>query len=204
MSATLRIVWSLVAAGGLSGVVWAFLAPPERMLVVAEDRGVVLTTESLHQFDSIAIFAGIGLVVGVLSAVAAWGVRRARGPAVLAALVCGSGIGATLAALVGMGVARLRYPKPDAPVIGDILSAAPGLVTPLVLILQPLAAALIYLLLVSLSPHDDLGVGDPDHEVALDDRVRVEGANTVNTVTPVCAVGAEEMNGVVDDESSKR
>ncbi|WP_231569473.1 DUF2567 domain-containing protein [Prescottella defluvii] len=158
--AALRIVGWLAVLGAAAGAVWAFLAPPVRMLVVAEDRGVVLTTESLHSFDAIAIFAGIGLVLGVLSAVAVWGMRRSRGPAALAALVVGSGVGAGVAALVGMGVARLRFPDVESPAVGDIVAAAPGLVTPTVLILQPLAAALIYLLLVSLSPDDDLGISD--------------------------------------------
>ncbi|WP_430335634.1 DUF2567 domain-containing protein [Rhodococcus sp. ACT016] len=147
-----------------AGAVWAFLAPAERLLVVAEDRGVVLTAESLHRFDAVAIFVGIGLVLGVLSAVVVWGMRRSRGPGAVAALMAGSALGAGVAALVGMGVARLRFPAPDNPAVGTIISEAPGLSTPMVLVVQPFAAALVYLLLVSLSPHDDLGVGDEESE----------------------------------------
>lgn len=149
--------------GALAGVVWAFLAPAVRLLVVAEDRGVVLTGESLHRFDAAAIFVGIGLVLGVLVAVVAWGIRRVRGPAAVAALVVGSVLGAVIAALVGRGVADLRFPHVDGPAVGTIVADAPGLSTPMVLVAQPLAAALTYLLLVSLSPHDDLGVGDLEH-----------------------------------------
>lgn len=142
------------------GLIWALLAPAVHMLVVAEDRGVVLTTESLHRFDALAIFVGITIVVGVLSAVVVWGMRRFRGPGQMAALVGGSAIGAGVATLVGMGVARLRYPDVVGPAVDSVIAEAPGLSTPLVLIAQPLAAALVYLLLVSLSPDDDLGVGD--------------------------------------------
>jgi hypothetical protein len=63
-----------------------------------------------------------------------------------------------------MGVARLRFPAVGSPTVGSIIAAAPGLSTPMVLIVQPLAAALVYLLLVSLSPHDDLGLGDEKEE----------------------------------------
>ncbi len=134
------------------------------MLVIAEDRGVVLTTESLHRFDAVAIFLGVVLVLGVLSAVVVWGMRRSRGPGAVTALVLGSTLSAGVAALVGMGVARLRFPAVESPAIGSIIAAAPGLSTPMVLIVQPLAAALVYLLLVSLSPHDDLGFGDEKDE----------------------------------------
>lgn len=154
----------LAILGIPAGAVWAFLAPAVRMLVVTEDRGVVLTTESLHRFDAVAIFVGIGLVLGVLSAVVVWGMRRSRGPGAVAALVLGSTLGAGVAALVGMGIARLRFPAVDSPTVGSIIAAAPGLSTPMVLIVQPLAAALVYLLLVSLSPHDDLGVDGGEDE----------------------------------------
>lgn len=151
----------LTVLGGLAGVVWAFLAPAVRLLVVAEDRGVVLTGESLHRFDAVAIFVGIGVVLGVLSAVVVWGMRRVRGPGAVAALVIGSGLGAGVAALAGLGVAHLRFPRAEGPAVGTIVADAPVLSTPMVLVAQPLAAALVYLLLAALSPYDDL-VGEHD------------------------------------------
>lgn len=147
-----------------AGALWALLAPAVHMLVVAEDRGVVLTTESLHRFDALAIFVGVTLVAGVLSAVVVWGMRRLRGPATAAALVLGSVFGAGVAALVGMGLARLRFPKVEGAAVDSVVAAAPGLSTPLVLIVQPFAAAFVYLLLVALSPDDDLGVGEGERE----------------------------------------
>ena len=142
------------------------------MLVVAEGRGVVLTTESLHQFDAVAIFVGIGVVLGVLSAVVVWGMHRSRGPAAVAALALGSGLGAAVAALVGVGVARLRFPRAEDPAVGAIVAEAPGLPTAMVLIAQPLLAAFVYLLLASLSPDDDLGVGaGPERELPASESV---------------------------------
>lgn len=147
-----------------AGAIWALLAPAVHLLVVAEDRGIVLTTESLHRFDALAIFVGVTLVVGVLSAVALWAMRRLRGPAAAAALSLGSVLGAGVAALVGMGLARLRFPAPEGAAVDSVVASAPGLSTPLVLIVQPFAAALVYLLLVALSPDDDLGVDEGERE----------------------------------------
>lgn len=158
--ATLQIAAASILVGCLAGIVWAFLAPAVRMLVVDEDRGVVLTGESLHRFDAVAIVVGIGLVLGVLSAVVVWGMRRFRGPGAVAALLLGSALCAGATAVVGVSVARVRVPDVDSPAVGTIVAVAPGLSTPMVLVAQPLAAALVYLLLVALSPHDDLGVGD--------------------------------------------
>lgn len=172
----LRIVVVSSLLGVPAGLIWALLAPAVHMLVVAEDRGVVLTTENLHRFDALAIFAGTTIVVGVLSAVVVWGMRDSRGPGAMAALVCGSVAGSGVAALVGMGVARLRYPEVTGPAVDSVIAAAPGVSTPLVLIVQPLAAALVYLLLVSLSPDDDLGAGHTAEMSAVTDPERADVA----------------------------
>ncbi len=160
----------LTAAGALAGIVWALLVPSVRMLVVDEDQGVVLTGESQHHFVAAALFCGIGLVVGVLSAVVVWGVRRVRGPAAVATSVAGSLAAAGAAALTGSAVTALRFPVADAPAVGSIVALAPGIGTPMVLIVQPMAAALTYLLLAGTSPHDDLdvdGVTEPDEAPAM-------------------------------------
>ncbi|WP_081264006.1 DUF2567 domain-containing protein, partial [Prescottella equi] len=134
-----------------AGLIWALLAPAVHMLVVAEDRGVVLTTENLHRFDALAIFVGTTIVVGVLSAVVVWGMRRSRGPGAMAALVCGSVAGSGVAALVGVGGARLRYPEVTAPAVGSGVPAAPRAAPPLGLLVPPRAAA----------PGELLGRGPP-------------------------------------------
>ncbi len=144
----------------LLGVVWAFLAPAEHLLVVSEDRGVALTGESLHQFDASAVFIWIALIAGILSAVAAWLARRSRGPYTLGGLIAGSAVGTVLMALAGSGVAKLRFPMVDDPAVGDIVARAPGIGTVLVLLFQPLTACVVTLVLAVLNPYDDLGVGD--------------------------------------------
>lgn len=149
-----------MAVSVLAGVVWGMLAPPEKLLVVAPDRGVSLTGESLHRFDAIGMFVCAGLVVGILTAVAAWTLRRSRGPVALGAVLAGSAVGAGVMALAGLGVAALRYPHPGANTTGTIVAVAPGVGTLLVLIFQPLVAVVVTLVLAALNPYDDLGVGD--------------------------------------------
>jgi hypothetical protein len=141
----------------LVGVVWAFLAPAEHLLVVSEGRGVALTGESLHQFDASAVFIWLALIVGVLSA---WLARLSRGPYALGGLIVGSAAGAGLMALVGSGVTKLRFPTADNPAVGEIIARAPNIGTLLVLLFQPLAACVVTLVLAVLNPYDDLGVGD--------------------------------------------
>lgn len=148
------------------GVLWGILAPPERLLVVAPDRGVALTGESLHRFDAIGMFVCAGLVVGILTAVAAWTLRRSRGPVTFGAVLAGSAVGAGVMALAGLGVAALRFPHPAATATGTIVAVAPGIGTLLALIFQPLAASVVTLVLAALNPYDDLGVSDHPTELA--------------------------------------
>lgn len=162
-----KIAAGTAAVSALVGAVWAFLAPPERLLVVSEGRGAPLTGESLHQFDAVAIFLWLALIVGILSAVLAWLARSSRGLYAFVGLFVGSVVGAGLMALAGAGVARLRFPAFDNPAVGEIVARAPAIGTLLVLLFQPLAACAVTLVLAVLNPYDDLGVGDqPERDPA--------------------------------------
>ncbi|ROZ48607.1 DUF2567 domain-containing protein [Rhodococcus sp. WS3] len=172
----LLIGCSTAAVSALVGVLWAFLAPAEHLLVVAEGRGIALTGESLHQFDAVAIFFLLALILGVLTGVAAWLARLSRGPYALGGLIIGSVLGTALMAAVGAGIAKLRFPSVDNPAVGEIIARAPGIGTMLVLIVQPLAACITTLVLVALSPYDDLGVADHADEADVEADVLSEPA----------------------------
>ncbi|MBD0322066.1 MAG: DUF2567 domain-containing protein [Aldersonia sp.] len=152
-----RVVLAGVGLGVLGGIGWAFLAPTQQVLVVAADRGAPLTGESMHEFDSVAIFACISAIVGLLLAVGAWRMTRARGPILFAGILLGSAVGAATMAVVGEGVARLRHPRVDAPQVHDVVALAPGIGTMLVLIVAPLLASSSVLVMATLNSHDDLG-----------------------------------------------
>ncbi len=147
------------AASVLGGVVWAFLAPAEQLLVVEPDRGAALTGESMHRFDAVAIFILIGAVTAVLATAAAWRWRSARGPMLLAGVFAGAVAGAWLMRIVGEAVAEQLHTRPAHPAVHTIVELAPTVEGWSALIVQPLLAAFVVLVLVSLSTSDDLGSG---------------------------------------------
>ncbi|MEV6773102.1 DUF2567 domain-containing protein [Nocardia sp. NPDC051030] len=154
------VVFAAVAvSSALAGVVWAFLAPAEQLLVVDPDRGSALTGESAHRFDAVAMYVLIGFVVAVLTVAAAWRWRRARGPVLLAGLLLGSGAGAVVMRWVGEAVAEQLHTRPAHPAIHSIVEFAPTVDGWAVLIVQPLIASLVVLILSALSTSDDLGSG---------------------------------------------
>ncbi|KAA0021032.1 DUF2567 domain-containing protein [Antrihabitans cavernicola] len=175
VKAAARVVVGCAVAGALGGVVWGLLAPAEHLLVVTENRGAALTGESAHQFDAIAIFVCIAAFLGLISAVASWQWRSMRGPLLFLGLLIGSAIGASIMAGVGEGVAKLRFPHVDSPVVDTVIAIAPGIGTLLTLIVQPLVASFVILVIASVNPLDDLGTGRPRHAPDEADGTRADG-----------------------------
>ncbi|NNH72090.1 DUF2567 domain-containing protein [Nocardia uniformis] len=153
------VLAAVVVVSAVAGVVWAYLAPTERLLVVEPDRGAVLSGESAHQFDAVAVFVLIGIVTGLLTAAAAWRWRRVRGPILLAGLLLGSLVGAFTMSLVGEAAAELLYPRPHQPPVDSIVELAPTMRAWPAFIAQPLTAAVVMVVLIALSVADDLGSG---------------------------------------------
>ncbi|GGG11937.1 hypothetical protein GCM10007304_27390 [Rhodococcoides trifolii] len=150
------VVAVVLVASALAGVVWGVLAPTEHLMVVEENRGILLTGESAHRFDALALFVCIGVGLGVVGGVGSWSTPSSRGPAMTIALTMSSLVGAVVAAGVGLGVGGLLHPRAASPAVGDVISLAPGLSTPLAVLAQPLVAALVVVVLASLSRSDDL------------------------------------------------
>ena len=145
--------------GLLVGWVWSLLAPPERVLVVnSKDNPLVpLLDESAHRFDDLAVFAMLGLGVGLIIGSAVWLLRERRGPVILLGAVLGSFLGAWLAMQVGVSFAGSHYAVTGTPNIGDVLNRAPILESGWVVLAQPLTMALAYGVLAAWSGRDDLG-----------------------------------------------
>ncbi|WP_082392733.1 DUF2567 domain-containing protein [Nocardia arizonensis] len=159
VGAGLTTVAAVAVAGIVGGVIWGLLAPAEQLLVTQPGRGAALTGESVHQFDSVAIFVCIGAALGVLSAASAWRLRGVRGPILQLGVLLGAALSACVMRLVGEAVAEWHHPRPDDPPVGQIISIAPVVGTALALIVQPLIASLVMLFLAALSPREDLGTG---------------------------------------------
>ncbi|MGK8505002.1 DUF2567 domain-containing protein [Nocardia asiatica] len=150
---------AVVVVSAIAGAGWGLLAPTERLLVVEQGRGVALTGESAHQFDALALFALVGAVLGLLSALAVWRWRSARGPLLQLGLLIGSGVGAVVMAGVGEQVAAWLHPRPHDPPVGQIVALPIELGSSLALIVQPLIASFVMLFLAALSTSEDLGSG---------------------------------------------
>ena len=143
--------------GLLIGWIWSLLAPPQKMLVDSNAQLVPLANESAHRFDDLALFVVLGFGFGVIVGYAVWLLRERRGPMIMFAAVLGSALGAWLAMQVGVSFAGGHYVINGTPHVGDLLSKAPILESPWVLIAQPLTTALAYGMLSAWNNRDDLG-----------------------------------------------
>ncbi|KAA8884106.1 DUF2567 domain-containing protein [Nocardia colli] len=150
---------AVIVVSALGGIGWGLLAPTEQLFVVEPGRGAVLTGESVHQFDAVAMFVCFGAVAGVLSAVATWRWRSQRGPLLQIGLLVGSLIGAVVMARLGEQVAEWYHPRPHDPPVGQIVELPTEVGTWLALIVQPLLASLLVLFFAALNPSEDLGTG---------------------------------------------
>ncbi len=175
------IRWIVVAAviGAALGVVWALLAPPRHLGVLGDGRAAVLTGESLHRFDAVALFVLVTAAAGVVGATAVW--RAAEGTIGRATgVVASAAVGSVSAAGVGLGLAALRFPNAAATdaadAAGTVVALAPGLVTPMAVLLAPLAAAVTLVVLVAFAPDDSDDDRDDDRDDdAGDEAVATDG-----------------------------
>ncbi|OZF28206.1 hypothetical protein CH296_20990 [Rhodococcus sp. 14-2496-1d] len=156
------VVGVSVAVSALGGMLWGFLAPAQQLLVVAQDRGAALTGESLHRFDGLALFSFVSLALGLVIPIGWWLWKSERGPRLFGAIFVGALAGSVAALLVGNGIAALRFPKAADPAVGSIVTVAPSVDTPLVLIVQALMASLVILLLAAMNPNDNLHYTEPE------------------------------------------
>ncbi|KQU57483.1 hypothetical protein ASG84_17535 [Rhodococcus sp. Leaf278] len=153
-----------VALSALGGMLWGLLAPAQQLLVVSQDRGAALTGESLHRFDALAMFSLVSFALGLVLPVGWWLWKSERGPRLFAAIFVGALAGSIAAIVVGNAIAALRFPKAADPAVGSIVTVAPSIETPLVLIVQALTASLVVLLLAAMNPNDNLRYAEPEPE----------------------------------------
>lgn len=162
-SAVARIVGLAVLLGVALGLVWALLAPPAPAAVADDGRVVLVDPQSADGFDPVGLFLTLTLATGVLGGLAVWAWRSQRGPRVLIVSTLAGGVGAGVAAAVGMLVVGLRYDGPVAAAEpGSLVDGAPGLGSWAVVLAAPLGVALTQTLLVALGGSDDLGRGADD------------------------------------------
>lgn len=191
--AGLTVVVGLALAGGVVGVLWAWLAPPIHGLVALTRSGerirASLGSESDHWFTAAFLIIGMLAVLAVVAAVLLWQWRAHHGPAMVAALTVG-GVAAGAAAVgVGALAAHWRYGSIDVaavPVSEDhrvhYVVEAPAVFfghSPLQIaasVFVPAGVAvLVYLLAAAATARDDLGAWPPvENPVLLTGRIGTE------------------------------
>jgi Protein of unknown function (DUF2567) len=151
-------VLSAIALLGLpAGWLWAWLAPPQNVVVQQDASMIPVTGESYHRLDGLMLFVLIGLGAGLLTGIGVWLLRERRGPVVMLGAVLGAVVAAYLAQRTGVGTAGGRYAVSAAPQVGDAIRLAPVLETWWGLLAWPLGTALAYGCLAAWNGLDDLG-----------------------------------------------
>lgn len=145
---------ALVALTGLPlGLLWAWLAPRQVVLVLADDTTEAVAGQSEHRFDDLALFLLLGLAAGVLAGAAVWLLRERRGPVALLAVVAGAAAAGWLGLRTGVGFAPAAAAVPP----GQLTAASPELDSGWAVIAPPLGAVLAYVLAAAWNGREDLG-----------------------------------------------
>lgn len=151
-------VLSLIGLVGIPmGLIWSRIAPGERVRVFDGNQLVPLELESWHRFDDLAIYALLAFATGIVTAAIVWLLRERRGPVIMIAAVLGAALAGWLGTSMGLAFANSHYAITGTPKVGDVLTKAPQLESMWVLLVQPLATALVYGLLAGWNGRDDLG-----------------------------------------------
>lgn len=157
---------ALIVLGVVLGVVWELWSPPG-------PRGGVLTagiqadeTESFAAADGrYALLTG---VLGILAGIAAWYLRRHRGPVVAAALALGGVGGGLLTVLVGHLIRGTGSTYRCGTETGKCIDHLPLWVQMHGLwFLEAALAVLVYSIFVAFAADDDLGRPDPARDARL-------------------------------------
>ena len=152
----LAVVGALAAVGAALAPLWVHLAPRLAFRVDQPGRALPVVPEAEEYIGADGRFVVITLIVGVLAGIACWLVRRSRGPLVLFALAFGGLLGAVITWRLGMRIGT-GYQPADLQQVGKIIYQALTLRARAGLVVEPIAAVIVYLLGVGFTARNDLG-----------------------------------------------
>lgn len=156
----LATVVALAALGALLAVAWVQLAPRLAFRVDQPGRALPVVPEAEEYVAADGRFVLLTLAAGVLAGLVCWLLRSSRGPLVIAALAVGGLLGAVVTWRLGMRLAPGYRPE-DLQEVGRIVHQPLELIARAALVVEPVAAVLVYLLAVGFSSRTDLGRPDP-------------------------------------------
>jgi hypothetical protein len=153
------LVVVLVVVGAVLGLVWQAWSPPGPLAAVQAGGIQADETEAWAAGDG--RFAIIALAVGLLAGLLVWFVRGLRGPLGVLALMTGGLAGAAVTNAIGHVVRGPGTTYSCGSDTGRCIEHLPLTVhMPALYLLEPLAAVLVYGLLVAFAARDDLGRAD--------------------------------------------
>jgi hypothetical protein len=150
------VVGALAVVGAAVAPLWVALAPRLAFRVDQPGRALPVVPEAEEYIAADGRFVVITLVVGVLAGIACWLVRRSRGPLVLLALAAGGLLGAVITWRLGLRIGT-GYQAADLHQVGKIIYQSLTLRAKAALVVEPVAAVLVYLLGVGFTADNDLG-----------------------------------------------
>jgi MFS family permease len=156
----LSAVLGLALLGAALGLLWARLAPRLEFRVVEPGRAVPVLPEAEEYVAADGRFVLITLAAGALAGLVCWLLRGSRGPLVLAALALGGLLGAVVTWRLGVWLEPGYHPA-DLQEVGRVLAQPLELRARAALVVEPIAAVVVYLLGAGFTVHNDLGV-DPE------------------------------------------
>lgn len=150
----------LGALGGPVGLLWAWLAPHA---TAARSDGVAVYVGFNNEvfIASDATLGLMGVVIGVVAGVAGYLWRSKRGPWMAVGLAIGGAAGSLLAAFVGHQIGLSTFNRLINEAQAGVQFSVPVVVRAQgVLLLEPLVAALVYVVTAGWSKYGDLRRGD--------------------------------------------
>jgi hypothetical protein len=156
----LATVAALALLGAALAPLWVRLAPRLEFRVVEPGRAVPVVPEAEEYVAADGRFVLITLAAGLVAGLACWLLRGSRGPLVLAALALGGLLGAVVTWRLGVWLGPGYHPQ-DLQDVGRTVAQPLELRARAALVVEPIAAVLVYLLGAGFTVHNDLGV-DPE------------------------------------------
>jgi hypothetical protein len=153
------VIVGLAAAGVLVALLWARLSPRLEFRVVRPGYALPVIPESEEYIAADGRFALLTFGAGMLAGLLCWWSRRTRGPLLVLALAVGGLAGSVVAWRLG-SVFAPGYRPADLQVVGRIVRQPLELGARAALVVEPIAAVVVYLFGTGLSSRNDLGRGE--------------------------------------------
>lgn len=160
--AALAVPLGLAIVGAALAPLWVHLAPRLAFRVDQPGRALPVVPEAEEYIAADGRFVLLTLTAGVLAGLVCWFARSSRGPLLLIVLAAGGLLGAVVTWRLGLRLGTGYRPE-DLQVLGAIVRQPLTLRARAGLVVEPVAAVVVYLLAAGFSSRNDLG-RDEDRE----------------------------------------